>query len=71
MTQTTQILSYLKAGKRLTPNDALREFGCFRLGARIYDLKQAGHSIARDMVEVKTRHGLSRVAEYRLRVKHG
>jgi hypothetical protein len=43
--QTIQILDYLKAGNSITPLDALRKFGCMRLGARIYDLKQAGHVI--------------------------
>jgi hypothetical protein len=51
MTQTQQILAALKAGRRLTPIDALRDFSCFRLGARIYDLKQSGHGITKTMVE--------------------
>lgn len=44
-TQTTQILKALKKGARLTPMDALKRFGCFRLGARIADLRKAGHDI--------------------------
>lgn len=43
--QNFQILQYLKSGKSLTPVDALRLFGCFRLSARIYDLKKDGHNI--------------------------
>jgi hypothetical protein len=43
--QSDQILEALKAGEVLTPLDALDRFGCFRLGARIKDLKGLGHHI--------------------------
>lgn len=36
--QNSAILSALKAGRILSPLDALREFGCMRLGARIWGL---------------------------------
>lgn len=39
------ILSHLKTGKILTPIDALDLFGCFRLSARIYELKDMGWPI--------------------------
>jgi hypothetical protein len=45
MTQNDQILAALKQGKTISPLSALREFGCMRLAARIYDLKQDGHEI--------------------------
>lgn len=60
--QNNQILKYLQTGKSLTPMGALKKFGCFRLGARIYDLKRDGHSIMSQMVEV----GDKRVARYTL-----
>lgn len=64
-TQSQQILAWLKAGNTLTPTQALNMFGCFRLGARIYDLKQEGHRIRTEIVRVKTRGGaVARVAEY-------
>lgn len=44
--QAHQILEYLKQGNAITPLDALRLFGCFRLSARIADLRDCGHSIA-------------------------
>jgi hypothetical protein len=44
-TQNTQILNYLREGYAITPMEALNQFGCFRLGARIYDLKRQGHPI--------------------------
>ena len=60
--QHDAILETLKLGRALTPLDALRDFGCFRLGARIYDLKREGYRINRKMVSV----GDSIVAEYRM-----
>lgn len=45
MSQAVQILKLLKAGRTVTPLDALRECGCFRLSARIFDLKEMGWPI--------------------------
>ena len=39
------ILEALQRGETLTPIDALKRFGCFRLGARIWDLKDKGYQI--------------------------
>lgn len=39
-TQNIQILNYLKKGKPLTPLEALEKFGCWRLSARIYELRK-------------------------------
>ncbi|PIT43804.1 hypothetical protein BHC46_12435 [Snodgrassella alvi] len=49
--QTIQILEYMRAGNSITPIEALQLFGCMRLGARIYDLKQDGHVINTLMVK--------------------
>lgn len=62
MTQTEQIREHLESGKPITPIDALNEYGCFRLGARIYDLRREGMAIEREMI---TRRGKS-YASYRL-----
>lgn len=43
--QKSEILAYLKSGHSLTPMDALRQFGCFRLAARIKELRDEGHAI--------------------------
>jgi len=48
--QETLILNYLRAGNSLTPLEALRLWGCFRLGARIYDLKRQGYDIKMKLV---------------------
>ena len=51
--QASRILEYMKAGNSITPLDALRLFGCMRLGARIYDLKQRGYVINTSIVKDK------------------
>jgi hypothetical protein len=45
-TQKQQIRAYLTKGKSITPIDALNKFGCFRLSARIADLRDEGLNIA-------------------------
>lgn len=63
MTQEKMILNHLRSGNSLTPLEALGKFGCLRLGARVYDLKQRGHPIEMKLVETESgKH----VAEYRL-----
>lgn len=43
--QNEAIREYLEAGHSITPLEALNKFGCFRLGARIADLKKQGLQI--------------------------
>ena len=50
MTQNQQIKSYLEKGKSITPIQALEKFGCFRLAARISDLRNDGLNIATKIV---------------------
>ena len=65
MSQQDHILAFLRAGGRLTPKEALSRFGCFRLAARIYDLKAEGHDIQERMVVVPGKDGTTcLVAEY-------
>lgn len=61
MTQTATILAHLRTAP-LTPIEALREYGCFRLAARIQELEDAGHQIASERV---TQNGKT-FARYRL-----
>lgn len=44
-TQCAAILSHLQTNNRLTPRDALNKYGCFRLAARSYELREMGHAI--------------------------
>ena len=65
MTQNQWILEALKRGP-VTQLDAFNGCGCFRLAARINDLRQAGHDIEtidRRLPNVKV------VAEYHLKQK--
>jgi hypothetical protein len=43
-TQAQRILAHLRRAP-IDPLTALRKYGCFRLGARVWDLKQAGYDI--------------------------
>lgn len=40
--QTRAIQRYMEAGNKITQRIASREFDCDRLGARIWDLRNAG-----------------------------
>ena len=67
MTQTNQILDHLKAHHTITPLDALRLYGCMRLGARIWDLKRIGHRIRSEIVTDVNKNGEPvRFAQYTL-----
>jgi hypothetical protein len=59
MTQSQAILEHLKAGNTLTPIEALNLFGCFRLAARVSDLRtNGGYNIVNE--------GDNKFAKYRL-----
>ena len=60
-TQNQIILKMLKRGP-VTPLMALNEAGCWRLGARIYDLRQQGENIVTDYIT----HNDKTYASYRL-----
>lgn len=60
-TQAGRILAYLRAGNRLTALEALEKFQCFRLAARIHELRREMHDIPERTVETR---GGKRVAEY-------
>ena len=45
LSQTEMIMELLEDGIGLTPIDALEHAGCFRLSARILELKEEGHTI--------------------------
>jgi hypothetical protein len=52
----------------ITPMEALGVFHCFRLGARIWDLKQRGFKIARVLESAENQFGQEvRFARYFLR----
>ena len=49
--QSQLILSHLQSGKPINPIEALNKYGCFRLSARIYDLKKSGYIIRTEIIE--------------------
>lgn len=67
MSQNSKILKHLRTIGPITPLEALNLYGCFRLGARICDLRELGHEIVTDLIDVAGKHGDSRVAKYRLK----
>ena len=67
MTQCERILMYLREEGSITPLDAMREFGCMRLGARVYDLKRRGIGIRKETETRENRWGQKvRYARYYL-----
>lgn len=70
MTQKDRVLKYMQDFGKITPLDAIREFGCLRLSARIFDLKRDGHNIISETETSKNRYGDSvSYASYRLEEK--
>lgn len=65
MSQLEAIRQHLESGKPITPLDALNLYGCFRLGARIFDLKRQGMNISCDTAGNGDKH----YATYRLIMK--
>jgi hypothetical protein len=61
MSQTAQIWKHLRR-EPITPLVALRDYNCFRLAARIYDLRSRGVPIVTDNI---TRLGKT-FAQYRI-----
>jgi len=62
--QNKRIKAHLLSGRSLTPLDALYQFGTFRLGARINDLKREGVPIKSELIEITSDGKKKRVAKY-------
>ncbi len=66
-TQLNRILAHLLEHETITPLEALSEYGCYRLGARISDLRKQGYDIETKITSGKNRFGDSvNFATYRL-----
>ena len=50
-TQKEAILRHLQSGRAITPLEALELYGCFRLGARIWELRDEGYEIKSENVK--------------------
>ena len=60
MTQTQQILKHLEKGNKLTSLEALSLFACFRLAARVQELRDVGHEVKSQLIMINGK----RIAEY-------
>lgn len=56
MSQLLQIKQHLEQGESLTQRDAIALFNCYRLGARIKDLRDTGMAI-KTVMEKNKGHG--------------
>ena len=64
MSQTEQIRDHLEAGLPITAIEALKDYGCLRLAARVRDLRESGMDIFTETV----RNNGNRYAMYTARV---
>ena len=65
ITQCEMIEDYIDEWGSITPLEAMRDLGIYRLASRISDMKKQGHKIKTEMVEVETRNrGKTRIAKY-------
>jgi hypothetical protein len=61
--QTDRIIEWLSDGKEITAVEALNLFGCFRLAARIADIRSRGYDV--ETTYRITKNG-ARIAVYRM-----
>lgn len=66
ISQSKAIAAWLMTGHSITPLEALQMFGCLRLGARVWDLREKGMDIVSRKLQVSPR---KRVSQYFLRPK--
>ena len=57
MTQCERILRHMQDYGSITQDEAVTEYGCYRLGARIWDLKAHGVPIKSETITGKNRYG--------------
>lgn len=56
LTQCERILRHLEDYGSIDPMEAIMEYGCMRLAARISDLKRQGHAIATERAKGRNRY---------------
>lgn len=57
MNQRDKILRYMQNFGSISQMEAVQQFGCYRLGARIHELKKQGVGISREMEHTRNRYG--------------
>ena len=58
--QADRILDYMLAGNAITPLEALNLFGCFRLPARIAEIKARGYLVYSEFVNLENQKKVKR-----------
>lgn len=68
MTHRDKLLDWFTRRDSITPMEALRDLGIYRLGARIFELRRDGHDIHTELMTVTGRDGeTSHPARYHYR----
>ena len=63
--QASRIVDYMRDHGSITALEAMRDLGCYRLAARIHDIKEMSYQITRDFVSVPNRYGeTTQIARY-------
>lgn len=57
MSQNDKILRYMHEAGSITPMEAIEQFGCMRLAARISELRAQGVAIKKETVKRRNRFG--------------
>lgn len=60
MSQNDAILNHLRQERRITALEALQLYGSFRLAARIKDLREAGHTIHTERLDIGQNRTIAR-----------
>jgi len=58
--QNALVLRVLQDRRSLTSLEAIQEFGILRLGARIYELRRAGHNIMTTRIPVEPKKSIGK-----------
>lgn len=66
MTQEEKIIDFIRTHGEISQRDAVG-FGCYRLSARIHDLRHAGFDIAMERRTFKNEHSRGNYAVYKLK----
>ena len=62
-TQCEMIIEYLQRFGEITPLEALSAIGCYRLSARIADLRADGYDITMELAKGPKQYGIYRLKE--------
>jgi DNA-binding IclR family transcriptional regulator len=66
-THVDRLLKHLQSHGTITPMEAWSELGIYRLGARVFDLRKAGHNVETEIVPLQNQFGEPcKVARYTL-----